>query len=550
MRTKIILLSIICLTLVSPSVHAQTPRRVVCLGDSLTVGYGPKFRTPDGLSCTVNARVGRPTQEMVTEWRSNIKGKGFTDLIIMGGTNNMGSDRSAQTAIDNLRTIYSEAKADGLRVVVITIPPFAGHVSYRDDPAETQARIDRLNNFVRGAGMDILVDANGALSDSARPTFLNPTYAGGDGLHLKPVGYQFLADTISNQAFGGTTPGGAAPPSREIIIPKLKIDIPTVQLGQGAEEGGVLKLPFLSSYIAGLYTYLLGIVGIVAGIMIVIGGVQYLLSAGNSSAIEAAKERIKNSLIGLVIAFGSYTMLYIINPQLVRFDALRIRAVGPVILDVSEEPGGVDYGGDSSFVTGGGGGGVSRAAADTTHDNVFQRYAGCAGIDWRILKAIAFKESRFNESIVNGYGFIGLFQTKAPTCASHLRPYGRAGECRNLTSPETNTASAIIGLSRAVNTIRNRCPNANTEKFVTLLYIAHNSGQGSLTGTPRSQGVLDRVGCDGDYRAGLAAFWAQQSTRVQNGASRASYAQAVARLAMNYGVQTPLTTGNCALVRQ
>ena len=125
-------------------------------------------------------------------------------------------------------------------------------------------------------------------------------------------------------------------PARPPITPRLQINIPGVQFSPALEEDGRLTLPFIGEYIAGLYKYLIGIVGIVAGIMLTIGGVQYLTSGGSTERVGAAKDRIKNALIGLVIAFGSYVILFTINPELVRFSALKIKTVTSAALTFPE----------------------------------------------------------------------------------------------------------------------------------------------------------------------------------------------------------------------
>lgn len=531
--------------------QSNEPRKIVCLGDSITVGYAPKFRTSDGQTCTIKARIGRPTSEMVSVLRSNIIGQGFTDLIIMGGTNDVvcaGCDsRSTDRAINNLQTIYNEAKADGMRVIAVTIPPAAGwYTNFQRSADEYQDDVDRLNNFVRGANADTFVDAYAFLGDPANPTYLNPTLANRDKLHPNAQGQTLLAQAIAEGGFGGAPAGGAAPqltPPREIITPNLGINIPNVELAQGAEQNGYLSLPFLGNYIAGLVRYLMGAAGVLAGIMVTIGGVQYLLAAGNKSAIDTALSRIKNALFGLALALGSYLILYTISPQIVTFRALRLEAVQQAILSVREENGGLDYGGDTTY-----GPGerprISRDSMDPTYDAVFQKYAGCAGIDWRILKAIAYKESRFDESVTNRYGFTGLFQTKARFCPLSL--YGRGADCQNLTNPDNNAASAVVALASATSIIRNRCPNIDTQNFVTLLYISHNSGVGAM------RNVINNPvgGCTGNFESALASFWSARSTRVTNGAARASYARAVARQALGYGVQNPFAEGECPLVAQ
>lgn len=534
-------------------VLAQTnsPRKVVCLGDSITVGYGPKFRTPDDQTCTVNARIGRPTSEMVSELRSSIIGQGFTDLIIMGGTNDVVcrecTSQSTDRAINNLQTIYSEAKAAGMRVVAVTIPPAAGwYTNFARSADAYQNDVDRLNNAVRSGSVDAVVDAYALLGDPANPAYLNPTLASRDKLHPNAQGSELLAQTISSQGFGGgggTASGPQITPPQQIITPELGINIPGINISQGAQDNNYLNLPFIADYITGLVRYLLGLAGVLAGIMLTIGGVQYLMAAGNKSAIDVALKRIKNALFGLLLALSSYTILYAINPRLVSFSALRIEATQQVLLTTYDQPGGIDYGGDTSF-----GAGeqprISRQSADPIYDSVFQKYAGCAGIDWRILKAIAWKESHFNENITNRFGFTGLFQTKARFCP--LGNYGRASDCQNLTNPDNNTASAVVALALAANTIRNRCPNIDTRNFVTLLYISHNSGVGAMNA------VLNNPtgGCTGNFESALASFWAGRNSIVTNGASRATYARSVASQAAGYGVQNPFVEGECPLTPQ
>lgn len=117
------------------------------------------------------------------------------------------------------------------------------------------------------------------------------------------------------------------------IKPKLQIPLaPNFQfsalLKQDVEEGDTtatyLYIPYLAEYFSMLYKYLISIAGVLAGIMIVIAGFEWLVAAGDASKIKHAKERISNALIGLILALGSYTILYLVNPDLVTFKALKV----------------------------------------------------------------------------------------------------------------------------------------------------------------------------------------------------------------------------------
>ena len=82
------------------------------------------------------------------------------------------------------------------------------------------------------------------------------------------------------------------------------------------EIGGKTRFIDIGDYIQTIYKYSIAIAGILSIIIIMIGGVQWLVSGGNTSLISSAKKRIGGALIGLLIAIGSYAILFNINPIL------------------------------------------------------------------------------------------------------------------------------------------------------------------------------------------------------------------------------------------
>ncbi|MFA5021101.1 MAG: glycoside hydrolase family protein [Patescibacteria group bacterium] len=72
----------------------------------------------------------------------------------------------------------------------------------------------------------------------------------------------------------------------------------------------------LGEYIKIWYGFMLGTVGILATIMIMWGGFKYLTSRGDKAMIESAKAQIISAITGVVLAFGTYTILNLINPAL------------------------------------------------------------------------------------------------------------------------------------------------------------------------------------------------------------------------------------------
>ncbi len=130
----------------------------------------------------------------------------------------------------------------------------------------------------------------------------------------------------------------------------------------GAQSKPILTLVNLT------VTFLTAILVIVGVITIVLGGYLYMTAAGNGSQVEKAKEMIKASLIGILIAFISVVLLNTINP------ALGPKAGEPTLPSPSGSPGAIIKSslGPDSFGTGGGasnGGGGSGAGSGTSNTN-------------------------------------------------------------------------------------------------------------------------------------------------------------------------------------
>jgi len=127
-----------------------------------------------------------------------------------------------------------------------------------------------------------------------------------------------------------------AKPSLQEQIPGLnfadKTDIPII------EEGGdrYLLIPYLGQYISAIYKWSIAAAGVLAVIVIIVSAIQWMFPALNlftegegnqKKTINQAKKRIWRSIGGLVIALASYTLLYTINPELVEFDALKVKYI-------------------------------------------------------------------------------------------------------------------------------------------------------------------------------------------------------------------------------
>lgn len=116
----------------------------------------------------------------------------------------------------------------------------------------------------------------------------------------------------------------------ELILgkPQTKIELPGLNFSdiQAVEEDGgkYLYIPFFGEYIASIYKYGVIITSILAVVMIINAGFSWVISGGEQEKINHSKKRIIQAIVGLFLAVSSYTMLYMINPNLVSFRSLRV----------------------------------------------------------------------------------------------------------------------------------------------------------------------------------------------------------------------------------
>lgn len=324
-------------------------------------------------------------------------------------------------------------------------------------------------------------------------------------------------------------------PVLEINIPKLDFS----NAAQNVDEEGYIHLPWIGEYIAAIYKFAMVVASILAVIVLIVSGARMMVSAGGEEK-NAATKRIGQALVGLFICWGSYAILYNINPALVEFQALKIKYVEPIDLE--------NYVVDNYEPTSGTFILPPKPLSNTTYDTLFQDFSTCINADWRILKVMAYKESGLNTNIVNKYGFKGLFQTKTAFCAGTLKKYPAwSSKCSRLSNPSVNTAVGAKMLENSLNIInaQNKCPNATLRDKLILIYLGHNSGAGAIQYTmDPANGGCDEV----KIRAGIIKFWDNYQKKKyagqKKGEDRFEYAKTVADLMISQGITNVKGTGS------
>lgn len=155
------------------------------------------------------------------------------------------------------------------------------------------------------------------------------------------------ADTADGS--GGTSYGDivleAKPLTKEEIKDLLRTPVPRIKipglsfsnsiLDEAASDFGkdgrvYLSVPFLGEYISAIFQYAVIFISILALAMLIVSGIQWIIGGNKSEARENIRKRILSSIIGLVMSVGSYTVLYIVNPELIKFESLQILLINKI----------------------------------------------------------------------------------------------------------------------------------------------------------------------------------------------------------------------------
>ncbi len=104
-----------------------------------------------------------------------------------------------------------------------------------------------------------------------------------------------------------------------ISSPSLALLVDWPDSPMGTEIHGTSELHEMVAYI---YEWAITLGGLAVFIVLIIAGMQYLTSAGKPEAMRAAKDRIQNGVIGLVLLLSIWLILHTINPALTTLQPL------------------------------------------------------------------------------------------------------------------------------------------------------------------------------------------------------------------------------------
>lgn len=139
-----------------------------------------------------------------TPWRPR---PAYTHVIILGGVNDLAAASPREARIErmkkNLAQMYRTARARGVAVIALTLPPWGRLRGVRDRRVEAT---DALNGWIRQQAesglVDHAVDIHGLLScgDDQMLCPKNRRFAN-DHVHWGKVGHQIVADALYRDVF-------------------------------------------------------------------------------------------------------------------------------------------------------------------------------------------------------------------------------------------------------------------------------------------------------------------------------------------------------------
>jgi len=91
-------------------------------------------------------------------------------------------------------------------------------------------------------------------------------------------------------------------------LPVAAVNIPTI--------AGISKDATAAEFIVYFFNLLVVVGSFIAIVMTIMAGIEWMTADGNPSKVDGAKDKIKNTLLGVAVLIGCYILLDTINPQL------------------------------------------------------------------------------------------------------------------------------------------------------------------------------------------------------------------------------------------
>lgn len=147
---------------------------------------------------------------------------------------------------------------------------------------------------------------------------------------------------------------------------------------------------------------------------------------------------------------------------------------------------------------------IKKGGKISVYDDSFKRHAHVSGYDWRLLAAIGFNESRFNNDIISWAGAQGLMQLMPVTAqAMGIDP-------SDLSNPDRNILAAAKLLKKLDSSLVDKVPDK--DERLMFVIAAYNCGLGHIFD---SIALAEKFGLDSTKWLGNVSEAALMKSRPQ-----------------------------------
>ena len=179
--------------------------KIIAFGDSLTVGYLSPFDTAPyaeflqpllGPDATINVAgvSGETTDDMLRRFDRQVIKNAPDQVIILGGTNDLGWGVSIDRIIENLARMYRSAQKAGILPIACAVPSLLGADEFIPPRLELNRRIQKMAEAMKIPFADLFTPTSDSFGR------LREDYSQ-DGLHLTAEGYRKVAHILYQSVF-------------------------------------------------------------------------------------------------------------------------------------------------------------------------------------------------------------------------------------------------------------------------------------------------------------------------------------------------------------
>lgn len=147
---------------------------------------------------------------------------------------------------------------------------------------------------------------------------------------------------------------------------------------------------------------------------------------------------------------------------------------------------------------------LKKGAPVSNYDALFKKYASTAKMNWELLAAIAFCESRYNPSVESRFGAYGLMQVMPGTASAvGIDPSA-------LGSPDSNVLAAARILAKLEKSFESKVEDP--EERLKFVVAAYNSGLGHIYD---AMALAEKIGLDPQKWTGNVSIAALMKSRPE-----------------------------------